>query len=84
MMEMDWMKIAIGIIVAVLGYFLRETMQDLKSVKQQSHQNKANIDLLRLEYTNKFETLTEKVGELKETLSDLIKEIKSLNQTSFP
>jgi len=81
MMEMDWMKIAIGIIVAVLGYFLRETMQDLKSVKQQSHQNKANIDLLRLEYTNKFETLTEKVGELKETLSDLIKEIKSLNQT---
>lgn len=81
MMEMDWMKITIGIVVAVLGYFLRETMQDLKSVKQQSHQNKANIDLLRLEYTNKFETLTEKVGELKETLSDLIKEIKSLNQT---
>lgn len=81
MMEMDWMKIAIGIVVAVLGYFLRETMQDLKSVKQQSHQNKANIDLLKLEYSGKFETLTEKVGELKETLSDLIKEIKSLNQT---
>ena len=81
MMEMDYMKIAIGLVVAIIGYFLRETMADLKSVKSLSHQNKANIDLLKLEYSGKFEALTEKVSELKETLADLIKEIKNLNNT---
>lgn len=78
-MDMDLGKIIIGLIVGLLGWFLKNTMDDLKTVKAQSLENKASLDLLRMEYNGKFENLTEKVTELKETLGDLIQEIKKLN-----
>jgi len=78
-MDMDLGKIIIGLIVGLLGWFLKNTMDDLKRVKEQSEANRAGLELLRMEYGGKFENLTEKVAELKETLADLILEIKKLN-----
>lgn len=69
-----------GLLFSILGYFLRKTMDELRDVKQQSYDNKAQIDLLRLDYKNKVDNLTEKFDELKLTMSELIKEIKELNK----
>lgn len=68
-----------GIMLSVIGYFLRETMRDLKEVKVMSYENKNRLDLLEREYMLRFDNLTEKFDELKLTMSELIKEIKALN-----
>ena len=75
------LKTAITIAVAVIGYFLKDTMNELKTVKSQAADNRASLEILKVDYANKFEHLTEKVGELKETLNDLIKEIRVLNKS---
>ena len=75
------LKTAITIAVAVIGYFLKDTMNELKTVKSQAADNRASLEILKVDYANKFEHLTEKVGELKETLNDLIKEISVLNKS---
>lgn len=69
-----------GLIFSVLGYFLRKTMDELKDVKQMSYDNRSQIELIKLEYKNRVENLTEKFDELKLTMSELIKEIKELNK----
>lgn len=68
-----------GIMLSVIGYFLRETMRDLKDIKVMSYENKNRIDLLEKEYMLRFDNLTGKFDELKLTMSELIKEIKALN-----
>ncbi len=68
-----------GIMLSIIGYFLRETMKDLKDVKTLSYENKKRIDLLEREYMLRFDNLTGKFDELKLTMSELIKEIKALN-----
>lgn len=69
-----------GLMLSVIGYFLKKTMEDLKDVKSLSYENKNQIELLKNDYTNKVTHLTEKFDELKLTMSDLIKEIKELNK----
>lgn len=69
-----------GIMLAVIGYFLKRTMDELKEVKQMSYNNKNEIDMLKIDYKNKVDNLTEKFDELKLTMSELIKEIKELNK----
>jgi peptidoglycan hydrolase CwlO-like protein len=69
-----------GLIFSLLGYFLKRTMDELKDVKSIAYENKSQIDLLKLDYKNKIDNLTEKFDELKLTMSELIKEIKELNK----
>jgi chromosome segregation ATPase len=76
----DFGKIAIGSVVAIIGWFLRSTMQELRDVRSKADRNEIELGLLKQDATNKFENLTDRVSELKETLQDLIKEIKALNK----
>jgi hypothetical protein len=79
-MEMTTLLTVIGgVMLSIIGYFLRETMKDLRDVKTQSYENKNRIDLLEKEYMLRFDNLTDKFDELKLTMSELIKEIKALN-----
>ena len=75
------LKTLIGAAVAVISYFLKSTMTELKEVKSQAADNRASLEILKVDYANKFEHLTEKVSELKETLNDLIREIRVLNKS---
>ena len=68
-----------GVMLSVISFFLKRTMDELKEVKQMSYQNKSEIDILKTDYKNKIEHLTDKFDELKLTMSDLIKEIRELN-----
>lgn len=69
-----------GIMLSVIGYFLKTTMDDLKSVKEMAYDNKSKLELLQNDYNNKHNNLTEKFDELKLTMTELIKEIKELNR----
>lgn len=79
-MEFDLIKIALGVGIGVIGWFLKNTMEDLKQVKQMSFENKSGLDLIKNDYQNKIDHITEKFDELKQTMNDLIKEIKELNK----
>jgi len=79
-MEMQILTFIGGIMLAVIGYFLKRTMDELKEVKAMSYDNKNQIDMLKIDYKNKVDNLTEKFDELKLTMSELIKEIKELNK----
>ncbi len=69
-----------GVMMSVISFFLKRTMDELKEVKQLSYSNKSEIDILKTDYKNKIEHLTDKFDELKLTMSDLIKEIRELNK----
>ena len=79
-MEMEILTFIGGIMLTIISYFLKRTMDDLKEVKQLSYENKSQIDILKIDYKNKVDNLTEKFDELKLTMSELIKEIKELNK----
>jgi hypothetical protein len=78
-MEMQLLTFIGGIMLAVISYFLKRTMDDLKDVKQMAYENKNQIDVLKVDYKNKIDNLTDKFDELKLTMNELIKEIKELN-----
>lgn len=69
-----------GLMLAVIGYFLKETMNDLKNVKVTSFETKNKLALLENDSINKYNNLSEKFDGLKDALIDLTKEIKELNK----
>ena len=69
-----------GVMLSVIAYFLKSTMDDLRSVKEMAYDNKTKLELLQNDYNNKHTNLTEKFDELKLTMIELIKEIKELNK----
>ena len=69
-----------GLMLAVIGYFLKETMNDLKNVKATSFETKNKLALLENDSINKYNNLSEKFDGLKDALIDLTKENKELNK----
>lgn len=64
-----------GVMVGIISYFLKETMDELKSVKTMAEDNKTRIVLLENNHTH----LTDKFDALFDAVKDLTKEIKMLN-----
>jgi len=69
-----------GVMFAIIGYFLKETMSDLKSVKLLTYETKNKLDILQNDHINKHAALTDKFDELKQALNELTKELKELNK----
>lgn len=69
-----------GIMLSVIGYFLKNTMDDLKSVKLMSFETKNKLALLENDHLNKYANLSDKFDELKTAMIELTKEIKELNK----
>jgi hypothetical protein len=69
-----------GMMLTVVGYFLKSTMDDLKSVKLLTYETKNKLDILQNDHINKHANLTDKFDELKQALNDLTKELKELNK----
>lgn len=80
MVTSDLIALIGGIMLGIIGYFLRSTMQELKDVKTMAYETKGKLDVLSNDHTNKYDTLTNKMSELKEVITDLTKEIKTLNK----
>ncbi len=71
-----------GMMLTVVGYFLKSTMDDLKSVKLLTYETKNKLDILQNDHINKHANLTDKFDELKQALNELTKELKELNKKS--
>jgi len=69
-----------GIMLSVIGYFLKSTMDELKEIKNLSYKTKSDLDLLKNDHINKFNNMSDKFEELKSAVVDLTKEIKELNK----
>jgi len=69
-----------GLMLSVIGYFLKSTMDELKAVKNLSYETKNQLDLLKNDHINKYANITDKFDELKSAVVDLTKEIKELNK----
>ena len=71
-----------GLMLSMIGWFLKQTMDDLKSVKILSYETKNKLDILQNYHLNKHANLTDKFDELKQALNELTKELKELNKKS--
>ena len=69
-----------GIMLAIIGYFLKATMSELKEVKELSYNTKNQLDILKNDHINKYANMSDKFDELKAAVVDLTKEIKELNK----
>lgn len=80
MQVIDILTMIGGLMLGVIGYFLRSTMEELKSVKNLSYETKNQLDILKNDHMNKYDNMTEKFDELKTAVIELTKEIKELNK----
>ena len=69
-----------GLMLGIIGYFLKSTMEELKSVKSLSYETKNQLDILKNDHANKYDNLSDKFESLKDAMVDLTKEIKELNK----
>jgi septal ring factor EnvC (AmiA/AmiB activator) len=73
-MEFNWIPIAISAVIALISYFLKQTMERLKETEKMTIENKAKIDLVE----NNHSHLNAKVDMLHDAIKDLTTEIKNL------
>ncbi len=80
-----------GILLTLVGYFLKETMDKQKAVIEESSKNKQDLVLLKQstesglilhkqENDSKHTRLEEKLDDLKNVIVTLTEEIKTLNK----
>lgn len=69
-----------GIMLAIIGYFLKTTMDELKEVKKVSYATATKLEVLERDYMLQLKHLNSKIDDLTDVVTDLTKEIKNLNQ----
>ena len=80
-MEMiDILTMIGGVMLTIIGYFLKGTMDELKEIKVLSYKTKSDLDLLKNDHINKYANISEKFDSLKDAVVELTKEIKELNK----
>jgi peptidoglycan hydrolase CwlO-like protein len=67
--------------LAIIGWFLKQTMAELKDVKELSYSTKNQLDILKNDHLNKYANMSDKFDELKSAVYDLTKEIATLNRS---
>lgn len=74
-----------GILISIISYFLKDTMNSLKELKKDVRgieidisNNKSELALLRQEHDSKIENMTNKLIELSVNVKDLTKEVRAL------
>lgn len=67
-----------GVLISIIGYFLKETMEDLKDVQNMAQETKIDLGLVKLDNKNKYDNLLEKIQQLFETNKEIISELKQI------
>jgi flagellar capping protein FliD len=68
-----------GVMLGVIGYFLKRTMEELKEVKEVAYSTSTKVKVLENDYVNKVQQLNDKFDLLAESLRELNKNIQKLN-----
>lgn len=63
----------------IIGYFVKSNLTDIKDLKSVSNKTNSELEVLKNDHYNKYESMTEKFDELRDVMKDLVKEIKDLN-----
>lgn len=69
-----------GIMLAVIGFFLRQTMSELKEVKQVAYTTRSKVEVLENDYLNKINSLNQKFDLLYNAIDKLTDKIEELNK----
>jgi len=75
---LNFLTFVAGLAITIIGYFLKQTMSDLKSVKEISYETRSKLNVLENDYINKVEALNNKFDMLNESIRELTKEIKNM------
>jgi uncharacterized membrane protein (DUF106 family) len=67
-----------GVLISIIGYFLKKTMEDLKDVQKMAQETKIDLGLVKLDTKNKYDNLLEKIEQLFETNKEIISELKQI------
>ena len=68
----------ISIIIGIIGYFLKQTMERVENTQILASKTKSQLDVLINDHNNKHGYLTEKFDDLKDSIVILTNEIKHL------
>jgi hypothetical protein len=69
-----------GVMMAIIGYFLRQTMQELKDIKVIAYKTKTKVEVLENDYLNKIGQLNQKFEMLYTAIDKLTTKIEELNK----
>jgi len=69
-----------GIMLAIIGYFLKSTMEELKEVKKVTYLTSTKLEVLERDYLLQVKYLNDKFDDLSDSMTELTKEIKILSQ----
>jgi phage-related minor tail protein len=67
----DFLVLIGGISISVIGYFLKNALNEVKEVKSITYDNKSKIELLEKEYMLRIERLNEKIELLYSAIDKL-------------
>lgn len=69
-----------GVMLSIIGYFLRSTMEELKDVKKVTYLTSTKLEVLERDYLLQVKYLNDKFDHLTDSMAELTKEIKILSQ----
>jgi len=72
------MSTILGIIISIIGYFLKRTMGELDKTKELGIKTATELEVLKTDHLNKHEHLSDKFDDLKDSIVILTREIKEL------
>lgn len=76
---MELLTIIGGVMLSIIGYFLKRTMDELKEIKEITYNNKSRIDVLENDYLNKIDILNQRIDMLYNSIEKLTDKIEKLN-----
>jgi peptidoglycan hydrolase CwlO-like protein len=68
-----------GVMLSIIGYFLKRTMDELKEIKEITYKNKSKIEVLENDYVNKIDSLNQRIDLLYKSIEKLSDKIEKLN-----
>ena len=79
-MEMiDLLTVIGGLMLSVIGYFLKRTMDELKEIKTITYESQTKIKVLENDYVNKIDSLNQRIDMLYNSIEKLTDKIEKLS-----
>jgi hypothetical protein len=69
-----------GLMLAIIGFFLRQTMAELKEIKEVAYKTKSKVEVLENDYLNKINSLNQKFDLLYNAIDKLTSKLEELNK----
>jgi uncharacterized membrane-anchored protein YhcB (DUF1043 family) len=72
--DLNLIEIGVGIVVSIIGFYLKSTMSSLKKVEEKTYEHNTQIEILKQNHTE----LEKKFDSIVEMIKDISKDIKHL------